>query len=131
MLEINGTKTTPEIIFDDVNGVLNITGRSLQEDPSCDFYNTLIEHINEYEQNPNKITVVNIKIEYFNSSSVKYFLYIFKILERIHEKTMGVIVNWYYEEDDEDILEHGENYSDILKIPFNLIEMQNIFTHTK
>ena len=31
------------------------------------------------------------------------------------------IINWYYEEGDEDILEKGEYISSVLNIPFNYI----------
>jgi len=33
------------------------------------------------------------------------------------------VVNWYYEEGDEDILEKGEFLSDELNVPFNFIEI--------
>ena len=43
-------------------------------------------------------------------------------------KTKGaeVLVNWYYEEDDEDMEEAGEDYQAIIKLPFNMIEVEEI-----
>jgi hypothetical protein len=31
------------------------------------------------------------------------------------------VVNWFYEEDDEDMLEAGEDYDEIIELPFRLI----------
>jgi len=67
---------------------------------------------------------VNIQLEYFNTSSSKCILDVFKKLENLQNKNRAeVVINWYYEEDDEDMLEAGEDYQSILKIPFNMVEM--------
>ena len=49
-----------------------------------------------------------------------------KIIERIHKAGNNVVINWYYEEDDEDMLEAGEDYEDIIKLPFNMVECEDI-----
>ncbi len=65
-------------------------------------------------------------MEYFNTSSSKCILDVFKKLENVFKKNNeeGVTINWYYEEDDEDMLEAGEDYQSILKIPFKMIELE-------
>jgi hypothetical protein len=35
------------------------------------------------------------------------------------------MINWYYEEGDEDILEKGENISSVLDVTFNFIMIPN------
>jgi len=35
-----------------------------------------------------------------------------------------VEVNWYYEEDDEDMLEAGEDYESIIRVPFKMMEIE-------
>ena len=47
----------------------------------------------------------------------------FKKLETIHKAKNEVEVNWYYEEDDEDMLEAGEDYESIIRVPFKMIEI--------
>jgi len=37
-----------------------------------------------------------------------------------------VKVNWYYEEDDEDMLEAGEDYQAIIDLPFKMIEVEEL-----
>ena len=37
-----------------------------------------------------------------------------------------VKVNWYYEEDDEDMLAAGEDYQAIIDLPFKMIEVEEL-----
>jgi hypothetical protein len=66
---------------------------------------------------------VNIQLEYFNTSSSKCILDVFKKLEAIYKSGNEVVINWFYEEDDEDMLEAGEDYQSIIKIPFKMCEI--------
>jgi len=43
------------------------------------------------------------------------------LLKRIETSKVEARVNWYYEEDDEDMLEAGEDYDAIIDLPFKLI----------
>ncbi|MBN2350316.1 MAG: SiaC family regulatory phosphoprotein [Bacteroidales bacterium] len=69
----------------------------------------------------NKITI-NFKLEYINTSSSKWILHILKTLQAV-KPDADILINWYYEEDDESIEEAGEVYQSLLRIPFNLIEI--------
>lgn len=119
---IEGTPKTPTIKFDSREGVFEIKGRSIPEN-SVEFYKPLNEWLDAYMQTPLDKTVVNIKLEYFNTSSSKCILDVFKRLEAIHRSKHDVEINWFYEEDDEDMLEAGEDYDSIIKVPFKMIEI--------
>jgi len=119
---IEGTPKTPTIKFDSATGVFEIKGRSIPEN-SVEFYKPLIDWLDLYKETPNNKTVINIKLEYFNTSSSKCILDVFKKLETIHKAKNEVEVNWYYEEDDEDMLEAGEDYESIIRVPFKMIEI--------
>ncbi len=119
---IDGTPKTPTIKFDSATGVFEIKGRSIPEN-SVEFYKPLIDWLDLYKETPNNKTIVNIKLEYFNTSSSKCILDVFKKLETIHKAKNEVEVNWYYEEDDEDMLEAGEDYESIIRVPFKMIEI--------
>ena len=67
---------------------------------------------------------MNIKLEYFNTSSSKCILDVLKKLEGIHKSGSEVIINWHFEEDDEDMEEAGEDYQAIIQVPFNMIEVE-------
>ncbi len=122
-IKIKGSRKTPDIIFDSSKGIVEIEGRSIPEN-SIEFYKPLVDWLDEYANKPAQKTNVNIKLEYFNTSSSKCILDVFKKLETIYKNNNNVIINWYYEEDDEDMLEAGEDYQSILKIPFKMIEME-------
>ncbi|HNX84004.1 MAG: DUF1987 domain-containing protein [Bacteroidales bacterium] len=119
---IEGTPKTPSIKFDTQDGVFEIKGRSIPEN-SVEFYKPLNEWLDQYMQTPLDKTVVNIRLEYFNTSSSKCILDVFKRLEAIHRSKHDVEINWFYEEDDEDMLEAGEDYDSIIKVPFKMIEI--------
>ncbi len=119
---IEGTPKTPSIKFDAREGVFEIKGRSIPEN-SVEFYKPLNEWLDQYMQVPLDKTVVNIRLEYFNTSSSKCILDVFKRLESIHRSRHDVEINWFYEEDDEDMLEAGEDYDSIIKVPFKMVEI--------
>ncbi|MGF1585884.1 MAG: DUF1987 domain-containing protein [Bacteroidales bacterium] len=121
---IEGTPKTPTVKFDASTGLIEIKGRSIPEN-SIEFYKPMVDWLEQYSANPASRTIVNIHLEYFNTSSSKSILDVFKKLESIHKAKHDVIVNWYYEEDDEDMLEAGEDYESIIRIPFKMVEIED------
>lgn len=121
-ISIEGTAKTPTVKFEAKEGVLEIKGRSIPEN-SIEFYKPLVDWLDEYSKDPVDLTQVNIQLEYFNTSSSKCILDVFKKLENIHKGQKDVVINWYYEEDDEDMLEAGEDYESIIRVPFKMIEI--------
>jgi hypothetical protein len=119
---IEGTPKTPTVRFDSQQGIFEIRGRSIPEN-SVEFYKPIIDWLEDYKGAPLQKTVVDVKLEYFNTSSSKCILDVFKKLEAIHKEKNAVEVNWYYEEDDEDMLEAGEDYESIIRVPFKMIEI--------
>lgn len=122
-LNIEGTPKTPTIRFDMKSGEMLIKGRSIPEN-SIEFYKPLTEALDSYTDSPQPETKVNIQLEYFNTSSSKCILDVFKKLEKINAGGSKVIINWHYEEDDEDMLEAGEDYEAIINVPFKMIEVE-------
>ena len=123
-IKIEGTPKTPTVNFDAESGVLEIKGRSIPEN-AVEFYKPLVDWIGSYGDSAKSDTVVNIQLEYFNTSSSKCILDVFKKLESVNGKT-NIAINWHYEEDDEDMLEAGEDYQAIINIPFKMIEMEEM-----
>jgi len=121
-IHIEGTPKTPLIKFDAESGTLVVKGRSIPEN-SIEFYKPLVDWLEDYSKNPLKKTIVNIQLEYFNTSSSKCILDVFKKLEVIYKAKNDIMVNWYYEEDDEDMLEAGEDYESIIRVPFKMVEI--------
>jgi hypothetical protein len=122
-ISIEGTPKTPTIKFDPATGLLELKGRSIPEN-SIEFYKPLIDLLDKYSANPKPATNVNVQLEYFNTSSSKCILDLFKKLEAINNNGSKVTINWHYEEDDEDMLEAGEDYQAIINLPFNMIQVE-------
>jgi hypothetical protein len=120
---LEGSPKTPTIEFNSGSGYLLIKGRSIPEN-SIEFYKPLIESLVAYQADFQSNTKVDIQLEYFNTSSSKCILDVFKRLEAINSGNSEVVINWYYEEDDEDMLEAGEDYQAIINVPFKMIEVE-------
>lgn len=121
-LVLQSTSKTPSVKFNRLEGRLELKGRSIPEN-SLDFYKPLIDWVESYIQTPASRTEFHIQLEYFNTSSSKCLLDLFKKLENIKS---NVAVLWYYEQDDEDMLEAGEDYEAIINIPFKMIEIEQL-----
>ncbi|HDP55148.1 MAG TPA: DUF1987 domain-containing protein [Bacteroidetes bacterium] len=119
---IDGTPKTPSVSMNPQTGVIEIKGRSIPEN-SIEFYKPVVDWLEEYAKRPASKTVVNVQLEYFNTSSSKCILDVFKKLEVLKKDQNEVVINWYYEEDDEDMLEAGEDYESIIKVPFKMIQV--------
>jgi hypothetical protein len=122
LIKIEGSPKTPTVIMNPETGVVEIKGRSIPEN-SIEFYKPVVDWLEEYSKSPAAKTVVNIQLEYFNTSSSKCILDVFKKLEAIKKNQNDIVINWYYEEDDEDMLEAGEDYESIIKVPFKMIQI--------
>jgi len=119
-IEINGTARIPTVHLNAQTGILELKGKSILENTS-DFYAPIFDWLAEYAENPQEKTVLNVELEYFNTSSSKCFLGIFKKLETMVKNNANVIVNWLYEANDDDMLEAGENYQSIVNVPFQVL----------
>ncbi len=124
-ISIDGTPKTPTVNFNSESGVLLIKGRSIPEN-SIDFYKPLFQWIDTYAQSAKDKTEVHMQLEYFNTSSSKCILDVFKKLEQIKKAGKDVSVIWHYEEDDEDMLEAGEDYDAIIDIDFDMVKVEEL-----
>lgn len=119
-LKIKGSRILPFVSFDAENGLLEMGGISVPAD-SIEFYRPLLEWFGEYAKNPKPVTRMNFRFEYYNTNSLKCLFDFFKRLEKFHLDGNNIIVNWYYDEDYEDLLESGEDFRTLLKVPIQII----------
>ena len=113
------TPKTPRLYFNGQNGEFEISGRSIPEN-SIEFYKPLLEWLDKYIESPSDETTLSVNLEYFNTSSSKCLVEILRRLERVHE-VKPVTVKWHYEEEDEDMMESGEDFKKIIKVPIELV----------
>ncbi|MCB2195560.1 MAG: DUF1987 domain-containing protein [Bacteroidetes bacterium] len=119
-LIIKETEKTPSVALS-TNGVLKIEGRSIPED-AAKFFKPLLDWTKEFTAGEIR---VDIKLEYFNTSSSKFILEMLRLLENNPENN-NILVNWFYEEGDLDVLESGQYFESIIGIPFKYIEYEEL-----
>jgi hypothetical protein len=118
---IRETTHTPSVkIIPDEHRIV-ISGQSRLEDPSF-FYEELTllldQNLNDFRTHAS----VDFILNYLNSSSSKW---LFHILKSVQAKFLGkkiITINWFYDNDDESMLEAGEVFQSLLSMPFNLVE---------
>jgi SiaC family regulatory phosphoprotein len=121
ILNIAGTEDTPSIILNNDTKEYTFSGRSLPEDVTT-FYHPVIEWLGEFAGSPASGAKFNFKLEYFNTASSKILLDILMQLEEINDNAGGnFIIVWHYQESDPDMKEAGEEYADIVSIPFEFV----------
>lgn len=119
-LKIEGTKYTFDVDFNAETGILQMGGASYPEN-AIDFFGPIYEWLRMYIKQIGNPIQLNLRINYLNTSSSKCILDFLEILEDFHLNGGQAKVNWYYEADDEDIMETGEDICDDLELSYQLI----------
>jgi len=108
ILKLEKTKYTPAISLDP-SGVISLVGKSYPEN-TFEFYAPMMEWIETYfSDSAADVTVVNMEIIYFNSSSSKLFFDFFDLLEE-NSSDHKIEINWIYDEENESAEEAGEDF---------------------
>jgi hypothetical protein len=127
-LRILPTKYAPEIILNP-DGMIKIGGRSRIADTN-EFFKQIEVWIDEYICNPADITCVDFHLEYISTNNQKFYITLINKIKPIKLKNKKYIINWYYDEGDEDILEKGEFISSVVEIHFNFIMISGLNIHS-
>lgn len=118
---LEGTAKTPNINFNASTGIFEITGRSIPEN-SIAFYRPLLDWLDVYiKTSENTLVNLNVSLEYFNTSSSKCLVEIFRRMEILQKAGRLLEIKWYYEAEDHDILEAGSDFNEFMNIPIELI----------
>jgi len=115
-----GNQKLPTIYLNFQTGEMEFSGKSIPENAEF-LFQPVLEWMDEYLKSPSEITIFVIKLEYFNTSSSKYLVEVFRKFENLFKSGGKVSIQWYYEQEDEDMQESGEDFRDILKVPVELI----------
>lgn len=118
---LEATKETPMVVMDTDGNRFEVSGRSFPLNAKG-FYAPVLEWLDEYAQRPNARTVFMFKLEYFNTPSSKSISDIMKRLKLMKDAGHDVAIEWYYEEDDIDILDLGHVFSRTVGMEFDFKE---------
>lgn len=119
-IQLEGASDTPTVIMDKEGNKFEISGKSMPEDVA-QFYDPILEWIEEYAQSSNAKTIVDFRMVYFNTASSKMILDIMMKFEEMFQDGKDILIRWYYPKDDEDMQEAGEEYADMVEVPFEQI----------
>lgn len=121
-LILKATKNTPEILFDPELNVFDVNGISTPVN-AFEFYQTLVQWINEQDAVIAPQANFKFNMPYFNSATMKAIL---MVLERIKAAIdVGKIwtIEWVVEDDDEFMLDAAESFESILGMKFKITGM--------
>ena len=125
-INIPASIDTPKILLNSTTGILSFEGKSFPPDVA-QFFERTTNWIQKYLLGPAEKTVVNLKLDYFNTASSKIILDLLYKFEELKNQGNDVVVKWYYPEDDEDMEETGIEYSEIVDVPFEQISYTYTF----
>jgi hypothetical protein len=117
----NEANTLPKIEYDELNGTVSMTGRSISPEVNHYFAKFLPYFTECIAKDPRDLKI-DINLEYFNTSTAKQLIELFKIAKKIKDDDFNVIINWYVDGDDEDMFEAGFDYQTLTGLEFNIIE---------
>ena len=119
-LRIEGTKSSPDIVFDHITGVLNMSGESYPEN-SFEFYQPVLSWISRFLAVHNGPVTFNIHISYLNTGSTKCMMDILDLFEESFLVGGQNVVNWYCDEENDRAMETAEEFKEEVSLPFNII----------
>lgn len=115
-LRIAPSQESPTITFT-TDGHFKIEGISLVPNVHS-FYKPVFDWLDEFEKNlPPKI-LVELEFEYLNTASIHTVVTIIKRLVSYTQKNVELKVIWCYAEEDDDLLENGQNFMNYVNYPF-------------
>ena len=111
------TDSLPLVEFN-IDGRLKLEGKSIPED-AAKLFNPLIDFVDQLDV---KKVIFDIDLIYFNTASSKKIMEMLRHLDA-NNKVGEILVNWHFEEGDEDSVETAEIYEELLlRTDFRYIE---------
>lgn len=113
---------TPQVSFDAATKTFEISGESFS-DHVMDFYLPIIQWLDQYTQQYEGALTANFKLMYYNTSTSQRLMELMKLLDQYHQSGRGQVhINWYTLPDEYRMIEAGEDYREMLRTPFDIIE---------
>ena len=127
LLYLESTNETPHVSFNPEDGNLELSGKSILDDPDS-FFIDLVEWLDLYISQPAKMTSFIINLESFNTTSLKQVLNLLMKLDELFKANNNVEAHWIYNKDEDVMFELGQDYANMVKLPFKFIEKKPHFS---
>ncbi len=122
-LIIKAEKDTLKVACHYETGLIKLEGVSYPAD-AAEFFNPIFEWLETYIEQVGDAIVMNLFINYLNTSSTKCLFDIIDRMEEYYNDDNKVQINWYYEKDDEDIKDIGLEFQEDLQLPFHVLSYE-------
>lgn len=123
-INIQPTVKTPAVLLDP-DGTIKISGRAIDESRT-DFSDQIVSWLDNYLLNPARTTTVIIALEYLNSFNSIILMSLLRKLLTVHQNSKMLVIKWYVEEGDDDLLERSQYIASTLDFPIEYILTDNI-----
>jgi len=127
-LRIEGTKSTPDILFDHTTGILSMSGESYPEN-SFEFFRPILSWLTRFMAVHNGPVMLNTNLSYLNTGSTKCMLDILDLMEERHLDGGSVTINWYYDVENHRARETAEEFMEEVTLPFSIIPISEESPH--
>lgn len=124
-VEVPATIKTPFIRLNKDEGIIELRGRSIPEN-TVDFYYYFNRWLSEYSREPAENTRVILALQYLNSSSSVVVTNMMKLMDGLIGLKSKVSIDWYYERDDVEMRDLGNDFKGIMKCPFSVHEVDEL-----
>ena len=119
-LIVQSTTNTPAVRFNPQSNKFQLSGVSLPENV-MEFYQPVLDWLMEYFNSPNPESIFEFKFSYLNTASSKMVSNIFKILDEQYTEGQKISIAWYYDLEDAEIREFGQDLSEMFEIPVEFL----------
>jgi hypothetical protein len=125
-IKISAAERSPAVDFDFERAVLSLRGESYPEDASSVF-GPIFAALEAFLATAGDREIrFDFEMTYFNSSSAKALMNIFKLLDHAAAGGTPIKVSWYFAPDDETMKEFGEDFSEDLEhVAFSLVAVES------
>lgn len=118
-LKIEGTQSSPSVCADPESGVLEMRGDSYPEN-AHELFSPVLDWIERYLEQSERALTLKLHLLYLNTSSVKAMMDMFDLIEDAHCGGRAVAVNWFYDEQNERVVELAQEFKEDVTFPFHI-----------
>lgn len=131
ILDLKGDELNPSIYLNHLQGKFTISGESRPENPRK-YYESVFRWFEDYfsyvfvlndlgNKKENKIQILSVDLDYFNSTSAKVLFDLFIFLKSVGKDKYKIEfeIDWVYYSEDSDMLEAGKEIEALCGLKFN------------
>ncbi|NHN29110.1 DUF1987 domain-containing protein [Paenibacillus agricola] len=126
VLQLEATRSTPEIIFNPANHELSVRGQSYPEN-SFKFYEPILQWVDTYLQSVGDEKVeIHFCLPYINTSSSKCIMMMLEKFNKAYHDGKNLNLTWFCSEDNDSEIECAEEFQEDLDLPFQIIAQKEV-----